>query len=71
MATEIPWPRRLLQVMRSSHEDRLFFVRGVIGELLGLQVARSRSGGYVDALTLGYGKSLTYLRYEIFRRSPL
>jgi hypothetical protein len=42
-----------------------------MGELLGLQVARSRSGGYVDALTLGYGKSLTYLRYEIFRRSPL
>ena len=69
MIAEIAWSRRLFQVMRATSGDR-FFLCGVTGELLGFQVARSRPGGYIDALTLGVGEGLAYLSYEIVRRAP-
>ena len=66
----VPRSRRVLQVVRTPRGHLLFFVRGARAELLGLQVARSRAGGYIDALALGLGEGLAYLRYEIVSRAP-
>src|SRR5918912_4426860 len=59
VATEIARSRRRLQVMRSSRREGLFFVRGATGELLGLQVARSCFGGYIDASARGLVQGIT------------
>ena len=66
----VPRSGRFLQVVWTPRGHLLFFVRGARAELLGLQVARSRAGGYIDALALGLGEGLAYLRYEIVSRAP-
>jgi hypothetical protein len=48
----------------------IFFVRRVTAELLGLQVARYRARGYMDAPALGLDEGLAYLRHEIASRAP-
>ena len=70
VAAGVPRSRRGLQVVRTPRGHLLFFVRGARAELLGLQVARSRAGGYIDAPALGLGEGLAYLRYEIVSRTP-
>jgi hypothetical protein len=54
MVAEIPRSRRLLQVMRATGGYG-FFLSDVTGELLVLQVASPRPGGYMDAFTASPG----------------
>ena len=70
MNAEIPRSRRLLQVVRATNGYVLFFLGGATRELLVLQVAGPRPGGYIDAFATGLGQGVAYLCYEIVSRAP-
>jgi hypothetical protein len=52
---EVAWSGRLLEVVRTTRGYVSFFLCSVTGELLALQVAGPRPGGYMDASTTGPG----------------
>ena len=70
MIAEVSRPRWLLQVVRATGGGGVFFLHGVAGELLGLEVASARPGGYMDTSASGPDQGVAYLRYELVSRSP-